>query len=185
MRAPPSHHAPQIGALFKRAAILYAVAQRLGGKALEALDSSLACELYLEACAIFEEENKEAFAMDTYRAAAAAMVRTERYGEAVTVLLRHAGACDRTGAGASLARCYLSAVVTYLAMGDVVGAEAGYYDFMEVRTALGPPLLLMGADASSCAAFDPARRCPSSRRARRRARRGSCWTRTSRVTWLR
>jgi len=75
--------------------------------------------------------------MDTYRAAAAAMVRTERYGEAVTVLLRHAGACDRTGAGASLARCYLSAVVTYLAMGDPVGAEAGYYDFMEVRRSLG------------------------------------------------
>ena len=104
-----------------------------GGKALEVLDSSLACELYLEACAIFEEESKEPFAMDTYRAAAAAMVKSERYGEAVTVLLRHAGACDRTGAGASLARCYLSAVVTYLAMGDPVGAEAGYYDFMEVR----------------------------------------------------
>jgi hypothetical protein len=133
----------QIAALFKRAAILYAEASRPqasaealshGGKALEVLDSSLACELYLEACAIFEEENKEPFAMDTYRAAAAAMVRSERYGEAVTVLLRHAGACDRTGAGASLARCYLSAVVTYLAMGDPVGAEAGYYDFMEVRT---------------------------------------------------
>ena len=103
-----------------------------GGKALEVLDSSLACELYLEACAIFEEENKEPFAMDTYRAAAAAMIRTERYAEAVTVLLRHAGACDRTGASASLARCYLSAVVTYLAMGEPVSAEAGYYDFMEV-----------------------------------------------------
>ena len=103
-----------------------------GGKALEVLDSSLACELYLEACAIFEEENKEPFAMDTYRAAAAAMIRTERYAEAVTVLLRHAGACDRTGASASLARCYLSAVVTYLAMGEPVSAEAGYSDFMEV-----------------------------------------------------
>ena len=26
-----------------------------------------------------------------------------------------------------------AAVVTYLAMGDAVGAEAGYYDFMEAR----------------------------------------------------
>ena len=74
--------------------------------------------------------------MDTYRAAAAAMVRSERYGEAVTVLLRHAGACDRTQSYASLSRCYLSAVVTYLYMGDVVGAEAGYYDFMEARGSL-------------------------------------------------
>ncbi len=131
-----------MGALFKRAALLYAEASRPqaaaealshGGKALESTDAATACELYLEACAIFEEESKEAFAMDTFRAAAAAMVRSERYAEAVTVLLRHAGACDRTESYASLARCYLSAVVTYLAMGDVVGAEAGYYDFMEAR----------------------------------------------------
>ncbi len=70
--------------------------------------------------------------MDTFRAAAAAMVRAERYAEAVTVLLRHAGACDRCEMFASLAKCYLSAVVTYLVMGDPVAAEAGYYDFMEV-----------------------------------------------------
>jgi hypothetical protein len=106
-----------VAALFKRAALLYAEASRPqaaaealshGGKALEPIDSGLACELYLEACSIFEEESKEAFAMDTFRAAAAAMVRGERLAEAVTVLLRHAGACDRTGSYASLARCYLS-----------------------------------------------------------------------------
>jgi hypothetical protein len=33
---------------------------------------------------------------------------------------------------ATLARCYLSAVVVYLAMGDPVSAEHGYYDYMEV-----------------------------------------------------
>jgi len=131
----------QVGAFFKRAALLYAEASRpqaaaealsRGGRALEAVDATLACELYLEACGIFEEEAKDVFAMDTYRAAAAAMVRGDKLADAVTVLLRHAGACDRTGSPASLARCYLSAVIVYLAMGDPVGAEAGYYDFMEV-----------------------------------------------------
>ena len=114
---PRCRPAAQVAAFFKRAALLYAEAARPqaaaealshGGKALEILDSALACELYLEACSIFEEEAKEAFAMDTFRAAAAAMVRGERLGEAVTVLLRHAGACDRTKSYASLCRCYLS-----------------------------------------------------------------------------
>ena len=99
---------------------------------MEALDANLAVELYLEACGVYEEEGKEPFAMDTYRAAAAAMARQEKWHECVTVLLRHAGACDRVGSYASLARCYLSAVVVYLAMGEPVSAEHGYYDYMEV-----------------------------------------------------
>lgn len=131
----------EVGALYRRAAALYSQASRpqaaaealaRGGKAVDGLDSSLSVELFLEACALFEEEGKDVYAMDTYRAAEAAMIKTEKLGEAVTVFLRHAGACDRVGSHASLARCYLSAVIVYLTMCDPVGAEHGYHDFMEV-----------------------------------------------------
>lgn len=70
--------------------------------------------------------------MDTYRAAVACTVRTERYADAVAVLLRFAGACDRAGSHASLARCYLSAVVLFLAQGDPVGAQLGFDDYSAV-----------------------------------------------------
>ena len=130
------------------------------GKALEPLDGSLAVELYLEACGVYEEEGKEVFAMDIYRAAAAAMVRQEKFHEAITVLLRHAGvrarahvpppprgagltrvtrrrpllqSCDRVQSYASLTRCYLSAIVVYLTLGEVAQAQEGYYDYMEVE----------------------------------------------------
>jgi len=139
----PSHRrAPQVAALFRRAAVCYTEANRSqgaadalahGGKCVESLDGGLAVELYLEACGGYEEDGKEIFAMDVYRAAAAAMIKQGKYHEAITVLLRHAGACDRTQSYAQLARCYLSAVVVYLALGEPVEAEHGYYDYMEVE----------------------------------------------------
>ena len=133
--------ADELAGLYRRASVLYIEASRAqtaadalvhGGKAVEAKDAGLAVELYLEACALYEEEGKEPFAMDTYRAAASAMAKMERWHDCVTVLLRHAGACDATGSYNSLCKCYLSAVIVYLAMGDPVNAEHGYYDYMEV-----------------------------------------------------
>jgi hypothetical protein len=133
--------ADELAGLYRRACTLYVEASRPqtgadalvhGGKAVEAKDAGLAVELYLEACGIYEEEGKEPFAMDTYRAAASAMAKMERWHDCITVLLRHAGACDKTGSNSSLCKCYLSAVIVYLAMGDPVNAEHGYYDYMEL-----------------------------------------------------
>jgi len=132
----------QVAALFRRASVCYTEADRAqtaadalahGGKAVESLDGSLAVELYLESCSAYEEEGKEVFAMDTYRAAAAAMVRQDKLHEAVTVLLRHAGSCDRVQSYAQLARCYLSAVVAHLSLGEVLLAQEGFYDYAQVE----------------------------------------------------
>ena len=86
---------------YRRAQVLYATGGKAvagaealsrGGKALEAADPERACRLWLEACDIFEEEEKHSFAMDTFRAAEACMVKREQWVDAVQIFLRHAQA---------------------------------------------------------------------------------------------
>ena len=91
--------------------------------------------------------------MDTYRAAATAMAKEQKWEEAVQarsgartaransrrggerraarvrqVLLRHAAACDKAGTTTTLCRCYLSAIVCYLYAQEPVQAEACFND---------------------------------------------------------
>lgn len=66
------------------------------------------------------------FSLMTSRQAVAQLVRTEQWGEAVSMLLRFAASCDGAGARNSQCKAYLGAVVVWLYAGKAKDAWVTY-----------------------------------------------------------
>ncbi|KAF6147316.1 hypothetical protein GIB67_009799, partial [Kingdonia uniflora] len=66
--------------------------------ALEDSSPDEAIRMYVDACAILEEDEKDQMAFDLYRAATSVYLKLERYNDAATFILRWGLAADKCGA---------------------------------------------------------------------------------------
>jgi hypothetical protein len=131
----------QVQTCFRRAAELYleegrpntaSEAMVKAAKALESVDPASASKLYDQALEWLEDGGKEGLAADTYRSAIGHAVRSERWAEAVAILVRFAAACLNINAMNSLCKSYLGAVVVWLHAGDANAAWCTYQDALGV-----------------------------------------------------
>uniref|UniRef100_A0A7S0N353 Gamma-soluble NSF attachment protein n=1 Tax=Pyramimonas obovata TaxID=1411642 RepID=A0A7S0N353_9CHLO len=120
----------EVESFFTRACALYLEAGRgqagadalsRGGKTLESVNSDAAYRLYMEAVEMYQNEGKDHFSLDSFRAAINLLIRTERFEDAATTQLRFAEACSRTGAKQSQCKAYLSAMIAWLSEPDLKG----------------------------------------------------------------
>eukprot|EP00899_Mesostigma_viride_P004870 jgi/Mesvir1/14384/Mv09781-RA.1 len=127
--------------LYSRAAELFVEALRperaaetyfKAGKVLETPDPDAAIKMYLDACEVYETEDREHSAGDAFRSAAGVCLKQKRYGDAAAILLRYGLACDKIKAGSSQCKAYLSAVIVWLYAGDLAQAEMVYRDCFSV-----------------------------------------------------
>lgn len=131
----------EVQACFRRAAELYleegrpntaSEAMVKAAKALESGDPAAASSFYNQALEWVEDGGKEGLAADTYRSAIGHAVRSERWAEAVAILVRFAAACLGINAINSLCKSYLGAVVVWLHAGDANAAWCTYQDALGV-----------------------------------------------------
>ena len=131
----------EVQVCFRRAAELYLEEGRpntaseaivKAAKSLESVDPPAASKLYDQALEWIEDGGKEGLAADTYRSAIGHAVRSERWAEAVAILVRFAAACLNINAMNSLCKSYLGAVVVWLHAGDANAAWCTYQDALGV-----------------------------------------------------
>ncbi|KNA25586.1 hypothetical protein SOVF_005370 [Spinacia oleracea] len=108
-----------------------------GARALEESLPEEAVNLYINACDILEEDEKEQMAFDLYRAAASVYIKLEKYEDAATVLLRWGLAADKCNAKNSQCKAYLSAIIVYLYIHDLKQAEQCYNDCLQTDAFMG------------------------------------------------
>ncbi|KAJ7549130.1 hypothetical protein O6H91_07G041500 [Diphasiastrum complanatum] len=131
----------EVADFYKRACELYAESGKpqpgadalaRGARALEDAVPDEAVRLYLDSCAILEEEDKEQLAFDTYRAATNLYLKLQRFEDAANMLLRWGLAADKCKAIQSQCKAYLSAIITYLYAQDLKQAEQCHVDCTQI-----------------------------------------------------
>ncbi|EFJ08366.1 hypothetical protein SELMODRAFT_118760 [Selaginella moellendorffii] len=122
----------EVADFFRRASELYiesgkpqpaAEALSRGGRALEDGLPDEAVKMYLEAVGIFEEEQREQMAFDTYRSATSLYIKLQRYTDAATMLLRWGQSADKCKATSTQCKTCVGAVIVYLYAQDFKQAE--------------------------------------------------------------
>ncbi|XP_021734209.1 gamma-soluble NSF attachment protein-like [Chenopodium quinoa] len=130
----------EVADFYKRASELYIECGRSqpasdalakGARALEESMPEEAARLYISACEILEEDEKEQMAFDLYRAAASVYIKLEKYEDAAATLLRLGLAADKSNAKNSQCKAYLSAIIVYLYTHDFKQAEKCYNDCLQ------------------------------------------------------
>ncbi|GFR45409.1 hypothetical protein Agub_g6785 [Astrephomene gubernaculifera] len=92
-----------------------------------------ALRLHFDALDVYESGEREAYATDAFRAAAAFLVKQGRWEEAVGVLMRFGAVCEKVGIRHSQCKAYLGAVVVWLWAGDAERAWHTFQDAMAVE----------------------------------------------------
>ncbi|GIL76647.1 hypothetical protein Vretimale_8842 [Volvox reticuliferus] len=103
-----------------------------GARVLEDVDPEEAERLYYDSLDVYESSEREAYAVDAFRAAIAFLLRRERWADAVEVLMRFGAISDKVGATNTQNKSYLGAVVTWLWAGDAEAAWSTFQDAMAV-----------------------------------------------------
>ncbi|XP_010689573.2 gamma-soluble NSF attachment protein [Beta vulgaris subsp. vulgaris] len=136
----------EVADLYTRASELYIECARSqpasdalakGARALEESLPEAAARLYMNACDILEEDEKEQMAFDLYRGAASVYIKLEKYEDAASVLLRWGLSADKCNAKNSQCKAYLSAIVVYLYKHDFKQAEKCYNDCSQTDSFMG------------------------------------------------
>ncbi|XP_024356426.1 uncharacterized protein [Physcomitrium patens] len=99
-----------------------------GARAVEDERSEIAVRMYLDACAMLEEDGREQMAFDNYRAAVNLYVKLNRFKDAAAVLVRWGQSADKCHATQSQCKAYLSAVIVHLYDEDLKQAQQCYND---------------------------------------------------------
>jgi hypothetical protein len=97
-------------------------------RAVEDVKPDAAVRMYIDACALLEEDGRDQMAFDSYRSAASIYIKLNRYEDAATVFLRWGQAADKCKAVQSQCKAYLSAIIVYLFADNFNLADASYND---------------------------------------------------------
>lgn len=135
----------EVADLYRRASVLYIECGRAqpasdalaaGARALEEEVPDEAVQLYTEACAVLEEDEKERMAFDLYRCAAMVYINLEKYADAAAIYLRWALVANKCSMTYSQCKAYLSAIIVHLYVHDFKEAEKCYNDCRQVQSFL-------------------------------------------------
>ncbi|OMH80964.1 Gamma-soluble NSF attachment protein [Zancudomyces culisetae] len=91
-------------------------------KLSESIDVERAYQLYLNVISIYETENKNRFALQTFKNATSFLAEKKRYTEAIQLLHRLASLCSKINNHVEVGRCFLATIILLLAFGDEVEA---------------------------------------------------------------
>uniref|UniRef100_A0A0D6R4D1 Gamma-soluble NSF attachment protein n=1 Tax=Araucaria cunninghamii TaxID=56994 RepID=A0A0D6R4D1_ARACU len=131
----------EVADYYKRASELYTECGRpqpasdalaRGARALEDAVPDEALRMYIDSCALLEDEGKEQMAFDTYRAVTNLYLKLERFSDAATILVRWGLAADKCKAINSQCKAYLSAIIVYLYAHDFKQADQCYNDCSQI-----------------------------------------------------
>ncbi|TPX37469.1 hypothetical protein SmJEL517_g00564 [Synchytrium microbalum] len=93
------------------------------GKAMENTDSESAMEYYLQACDLFEEEDRGRFGTDTFRRTVGLLIIANKLDKAVALHERLADVFAKAGNTASFVKTALGVIIIALYNGDEVDAK--------------------------------------------------------------
>ncbi|KAG0557897.1 hypothetical protein M758_11G161100 [Ceratodon purpureus] len=99
-----------------------------GARAVEDESPEVAIRMYLDACAMLEEDGREQMAFDTYRAVVNLYIKLNRFKDAAALLVRWGQAADKCHATQSQCKAYLSAIIVHLYDEDLKQAQQCYND---------------------------------------------------------
>ncbi|KAJ1825655.1 hypothetical protein LPJ70_007953, partial [Coemansia sp. RSA 2708] len=89
----------------------------------EDIDTAQAIQLYEQALAIYETEDRSRFSIPTFKRLTAFLIEKNRLSEAAGVQVRLGNVCQQINSRPELSKSYLGAIILILAFGDSV--EAG------------------------------------------------------------
>jgi len=103
-----------------------------------------AIENYQQACAIFEVEEKERYAIDSYKRIVSLLVDQKKFKEAAQELQKQLPILKKNEQDHYLARALISLVIIHLAAGDGVSAKAVLDSFMNSGVPLDEEAIVRG-----------------------------------------
>lgn len=134
-------NSPGIAMFYKRAAELYreggrcstgADALARGARALEPLDVSLANDMYQEAIDYYEADGKEGQAGDIFRQAIALLIKSEKWADAVDLLLKLGTVSQTSSSVNTQCKSYLGAIVVWLYAANIKQAWQVFQDCLDI-----------------------------------------------------
>eukprot|EP00727_Mastigamoeba_balamuthi_P001229 m51a1_g11102 hypothetical protein (647) ;mRNA; r:52416-54860 len=127
----------QAAELFKEAAMYYlqdgnadkaAEVMTRAAKTLEATDPGRAIELFSDALQQFEDDDKQIYAVQAYKAALGCALKARRWDDSIALLKRSAKAYTKLDRLHELLKLGLSMVVVHLCRSDYVAADAAFQE---------------------------------------------------------
>ncbi|KAF8925256.1 hypothetical protein BGZ58_000969, partial [Dissophora ornata] len=103
-----------------------------GAKAMEPISVDAAMDLYIQACNIYEGEERAKYATDTYKRTIALLVKHKRFEKATEILLRLGNVQSNAASKSPYYKTLLSIVIVQLAAGDEVEAGKKFQEFCGV-----------------------------------------------------
>ncbi|KAK3819984.1 MAG: hypothetical protein J3Q66DRAFT_335994 [Benniella sp.] len=104
-----------------------------GAKAMEPISVDSALDLYIEACNIYESEDRAKYATDTYKRTIALLVRNKRFDKATEILMRLGNIQNESSSKSPYFKTLLSVIIVQLAAGDDVAASRKFQDFCSIE----------------------------------------------------
>ncbi|KAF9348713.1 hypothetical protein BGX26_012891 [Mortierella sp. AD094] len=100
-----------------------------GAKAMEPISVDSAIDFYVNACNIYESEERAKYATDTYKRTIGLLVRNRRFEKATEILLRLGNVQSEAANKSAYFKTLLSIVIIQLAAGDEVEAGKKFQEF--------------------------------------------------------
>jgi hypothetical protein len=101
-------------------------------RAVEDVKPDAAVRMYIDACALLEEDGRDQMAFDSYQSAASIYIKLNRYEDAATVFVRWGQAADKCKAVQSQCKAYLSAIIVYLFADNFNLADVSYNEYSQI-----------------------------------------------------
>ncbi|KAI9141652.1 hypothetical protein BKA69DRAFT_1124753 [Paraphysoderma sedebokerense] len=102
-----------------------------GARAVEATDIDKCIALYMETCDMYEEQERQRLAVDTFKRTLAVLLKNKRYPEAVNILQRLYSIYSKLSQRPGQSKTALSLVIVLLGMGDEVEAGKSFEKFVD------------------------------------------------------
>lgn len=144
MMAKEEKEMAEVGELLQKAARCYrengnpekaADVLTRAAKQLEAENPSKALDCFMEACDIYESEEKEHFSIDSFKACIGLLVRAERWEEALVMLERLSAIYEKIKQPHNICKVCLSVLLIHLHQDDFVAADRAYNNFISTKPA--------------------------------------------------
>ncbi|KAG0314302.1 hypothetical protein BGZ99_008223 [Dissophora globulifera] len=128
--------------MFKRASELFmqnmtpdraAEVLEKGAKAMEPISVDAAMDLYIQACNIYESEDRAKFSTDTYKRTVSLLVKNKRFEKAIEILERLGKVQSSAANKSTYYKTLLSIIIVQLAAGDEVEAGKRFQEFCGVE----------------------------------------------------
>lgn len=100
-------------------------------KAVEPWNLELALPLYEDACSLYDDEDKGMMAVETYKKTISTYLKLKQVEKALTMVDRLSDILQKIQNKHLLCKNYLSSIILMLQLGDEVGANKKYQEYVQ------------------------------------------------------